>query len=297
MKTKIAVCSASFMLIAAAFNARADIIAGPITNPANGHDYYLLSPNTWTASEAEAESLDGTLAIIKNAEEQKWILSTFSAYKGTNNNLWIGLHRSLHGGSLVWVTGKKLDYANWAGGQPDNAGGVQDFVFMASATRPWGFPTGSWADAADSELVDFIVPSGVVELPGKAHKLSLSKAEHTLIGDWYEGGNIERPCWIAGTEKMLFVISNNKFAARANLNDDGTLFVRDFQGGRPIIGGGMPMAESGFGRYGSMPSSIQMEMRGEIIKGKILWSNGTWWSRKPSENTIEEPNPDVIKHD
>ena len=53
-----------FVLIAAllffAFQSRADIIVGPITNPANGHDYYLLTPNNWTASEAEAEALGGT---------------------------------------------------------------------------------------------------------------------------------------------------------------------------------------------------------------------------------------------
>jgi Lectin C-type domain len=291
VKTTIAVCSAAIMLVAAVFNARAEIIAGPITNPANGHDYYLLSPNTWTASEAEAESLDGTLAIIKNAEDQKWIFSTFSAYEGTNHNLWIGLHRSFHGGALVWVTGEKLVYANWAGGQPDNAGGIQDFVFMASATRPWGFPAGSWADATDSELVDSIVPNGVVELQGKANKLSLSKAERALIGNWYEGGNIERPCWITATDKILFVISNDKFAARASLSADGTLFVQDFQSGRPMMKDGMPMIESGFGRYGSIPSTIQREMHGEILKDKILWSNGTWWSRKPLEDTIKETKP------
>ena len=39
--------------------ARAAVLAGPITNAANGHLYYLLSANTWTASEAEAVGLGG----------------------------------------------------------------------------------------------------------------------------------------------------------------------------------------------------------------------------------------------
>jgi hypothetical protein len=291
MKTNIAVCCAAIALFAINFNTRADIIAGPITNPANGHDYYLLSPNTWTMSEAEAESLDGTLAIIKNADEQKWVFSTFGVYHGTNRDLWIGLHRNYHGGPLVWVTGEKLDYTDWAGGQPDNAGGIEDSVFMASANRPWGFPTGSWADFSDNGIVDGSAPNGVVELPGKAHELSLSKAERALIGNWYEGGNIERPCWIAGTDKALFVISNNKFATRASLSTDGTLFVKDFQRGRPMFDGRVPMEANGFVR--SMPSmaNSQTGMSGEIIKDKILWSNGTWWSRKPS-NTSEEISSD-----
>ena len=35
------------------------VLAGPITNSANGHVYYLLNSNTWTASEAKAFKLGG----------------------------------------------------------------------------------------------------------------------------------------------------------------------------------------------------------------------------------------------
>jgi hypothetical protein len=118
------------------------------------------------------------------------------------------------------------------------------------------------------------------------------------IGNWYEGGNIERPCWIAGTDKILFVISTDKFAARASLSADGTLFVRDSQSGRPMMGGGMPMVESGgFGRYNSMPpmANSRTGMSGEILKDKILWSNGTWWSRKPMEHDAEQKSSDDKK--
>jgi hypothetical protein len=287
MKSTVIVVSAA-MLFAAIFNTRAEIIAGPITNPANEHDYYLLSPDTWTASESEAESLDGTLAVIKNADEQKWVFSTFGAYGGTNHDLWIGLYRTEPQRSLIWATGEKLHYVNWAGGQPDDAGGRESCVFMASANRPWGFPGGSWADFTDEGIVDGSAPNGVVELPGKANEHSLSKAERALIGNWYEGGNIERPCWIAGTDKMLFVISNNKFAARASLNADGILLVHNFQRGGPILHEGVPMEINGF--LHSMPSrnNFQTGMNGEIIKDKILWSNGTWWSRKPTELSSKE---------
>src|SRR4051812_48449020 len=65
MKTSLAFCGAALLL--AAINSQAAILTGPITNPANGHDYYLLSAGIWTASEAEAEDLGGTLATIRNA--------------------------------------------------------------------------------------------------------------------------------------------------------------------------------------------------------------------------------------
>ena len=39
--------------------ARAAVLAGPITNTANAHTYYLLSHTNWAASEAEARQLGG----------------------------------------------------------------------------------------------------------------------------------------------------------------------------------------------------------------------------------------------
>lgn len=258
-------CCAAIILFAA-IQSRADIIAGPITNPVNGHDYYLLSPNTWTLSEAEAEVVGGTLAIIKNASEQDWVFSTFS--KNVNHNgIWIGLHRTRPRGPFVWVTGAPTNYFDWGTGEPNDTGGVENYVQMQNGTSD----TGTWNDLSGVQLLN-----GVVELPGRADHVSLSKSEQALIGSWYEGGNVERPCWIAGTDNALFIITNDRFAARAGLTADGSLFVP-----------GRPMDSGRFGPHDSMPfPHPQTGMRGEIIGGKILWSDGTWWSRKPSNDGI-----------
>jgi len=240
MKTTIAVCGAIILLSAVTFRAEADIIAGPITNPANGHDYYLLSPNTWTLSEAEAERLGGTLAIIKNAGEQKWVFSTFGAYPGVNHGgLWIGLHRTRPAGPFAWVTDEKLDYVNWDQGEPNNVGGVENCTHMQNGDSNHG----AWNDLADNNLL-----FGVVELPSEANEKSLSKQERVLIGTWYESGNGNRPCWITGTENKLFQIYDGR-AVRLILTAEGSLFLSN-------------------------------RIRGEVVKDKILWSNGTWWSRK-----------------
>ena len=69
MKAAITVCTTVILLFVTMFAAMAGIIAGPITNPANGHDYYLLSPNTWRLSEGEAEVLGGTLIWLTNCQE------------------------------------------------------------------------------------------------------------------------------------------------------------------------------------------------------------------------------------
>src|SRR5436190_7866107 len=103
MKRTIRFCSAAVLLSMAALRSGAEIIAGPITNPENGHDYYLLAPNSWTASEREAAQLCGTLAFVRNPCAQHWLQATFSEFGGTNRNLWIGLRR-IGPNTFAWVT-------------------------------------------------------------------------------------------------------------------------------------------------------------------------------------------------
>jgi len=258
MKTTFALCSAAIISFAISFHAGAGIIAGPIANPANGHDYYLLTPNNWTASEAEAENLGGTLAIIRNAEEQKWVFSTFSAYGDTNRNLWIGLHRQWPSGPLVWVTDDKVDYANWSAGNPDNAGGVENCVLMYN---PKDLQPGKWNDFSDTGTMSDPI-CGVVEVPGKSNEKALTEKEKSLIGNWYNNGDPDQPCEIAATDHLLYAVDQNRGASRIIYTSDGLLFF---------------------------PSWKQ---HAEIVKDKILWSRGNWWSRKPAEYKTGEISSD-----
>ena len=41
------------------YQARANVLMGPITNASNGHLYYLLAPTNWTIAQKEAMSLGG----------------------------------------------------------------------------------------------------------------------------------------------------------------------------------------------------------------------------------------------
>ena len=130
MKTVFPLCAVTVLLTLMLPRANADIIAGPITNPDNGHDYYLLGSDTWSNSETEAESLGGTLAIVKNAAQEDWIYSTFASHGQLNRVLWIGLHRKYPGGPFVWANGQETNstYQDWCETQPDNGGGIEDSV-------------------------------------------------------------------------------------------------------------------------------------------------------------------------
>jgi hypothetical protein len=248
---KTAILTLASLAVLTILRVNAGIIAGPIANPANGHDYYLLTPNTWTASEAEAERLGGTLAVIRNAGDQEWVSSTFAAYQGTNRNLWIGLRRSYPGGPWVWVTGMPVNYSNWERGQPDNNGGNESYVHMFC--RLENRIPGTWNDLTDTTSIDGASICGVVEIPGKSKEKALSSKEKTLVGDWYYAGREGNACRIAGTENELFVINESNLAGRAVMSREGNLFIAPWH------------------------------LYGEVVKDKILWSNGTWWSRVPRE--------------
>ena len=254
MKITVAVCSTAVTLLVSVFCLKAGVIAGPITNPDNGNDYYLLTPNTWTASEAEAENLGGTLAIVSNSSEQNWIFSSFGSYGGvTNRSLWIGLRRNWQGGPFAWVTGQQLTYTNWSLGEPDNCGGNESYVHMWSSSMK--YPGGKWNDAADDVNFYGLIPNGVVEV---ARGETLTESEKSLIGTWYEGGRADRPCYFAGTTNMLFALDNIGRSARIVYASANHVFAASWH------------------------------TRGEIVQDKILWSDGTWWSRTASSYSSPE---------
>ena len=77
--------------------ARAAVLAGPITNAANGHAYYLLSTNTWTQSENEAIALGGHLVTINDDAENNWVYDTFGQFGVTRRYYFSSGNRSVLG--------------------------------------------------------------------------------------------------------------------------------------------------------------------------------------------------------
>ena len=124
MKTKIAVTFLTLLLLETLSLARAGILTGPVTNPANGHIYFLLSSNTWTGSEAEAVGLGGHLVTVSDSDENHWVFTNFTTFGGVQRPLWIGLYQP--NGSVEpasgwsWISGESVNYTNWTTGEPNN---------------------------------------------------------------------------------------------------------------------------------------------------------------------------------
>jgi hypothetical protein len=140
----------------AATGSFASVVAGPFTNPANGHAYYLLSVNTWAASEAEAVSLGGHLVTINDAAESAWIRCNVATADGLNaDDAWIGLNDIAEEGNYVWVSGETSTFINWGAGEPNDAGGIEDVAQFRT--------DGRWNDNSDAPFRLFY---SIAEVPG-----------------------------------------------------------------------------------------------------------------------------------
>jgi len=86
---------------------------------------------TWAQARDACVAAGGNLAVVDDAQES-------ATYGNLGAQYWIGGSDAAQEGTWRWVTGQALAYTNWAAGQPDNAGGVQDALTIR--------PGGAWSD-------------------------------------------------------------------------------------------------------------------------------------------------------
>jgi hypothetical protein len=148
--------------------ARSAVLTGPITNGTSGNIYYLLSQNSWPASEAEAIELGGHLATIDDQAENDWVFSTFAAFGGQPRCLWIGFRRQQIHGDFSWADGSSSTFTNWSTGEPNDhfyGGEPEYFAFMWDPSRTEFFRMpGTWNDVPDINAMDTVPIHGVVEI-------------------------------------------------------------------------------------------------------------------------------------
>lgn len=172
MKSKnLIVCTLlTIATITSSITSHSAVISGSVYNPANGHNYYLLSPSTWTAAESQAIGLGGHLATVNDLAENTWLLNTFSLYTGVRRDLWLGLSDAASEGNYVWANGEAFSFSHWT---PDNPSNVpaQNYVFMYSgpdAGQPAhipGWAAGFWDDYHDGANY-FHTGGGLREIAG-----------------------------------------------------------------------------------------------------------------------------------
>lgn len=108
-----------------------------VTNPANGHRYTMHTGRTWTQAEALAVSLGGHLVTINDAAENEFVRASVLGFDGVDRRGWIGFNDAASEGNFVWSSGEAASYTNWNGGEPNNAGGVENFTEMLGGSGAW----------------------------------------------------------------------------------------------------------------------------------------------------------------
>jgi hypothetical protein len=146
------------------------VISGPIVNPNNGHSYYLLASNTWTASQAEAITLGGHLVTINDATENVWVADTFNSFGGLSRALWIGLTDVPTEGQFTWSNGDTSTFRAWSAGEPNNFGGNEHYASYwqpGLLESPGVFRDYLWNDLPNNAYPGdglYPLPHGVVEV-------------------------------------------------------------------------------------------------------------------------------------
>lgn len=149
MKKIATAALAAGLLVSAAAHADITVLS---TATFAGHTYQLLSDDNWTNSEAFAVAHGAHLVAVNSDAENTFLNSTW----GNSQALWIGLTRTAPGASTFkWSNGDAVTYTNWAAGEPNNAGGNEDYVHSYT----WG----QWNDLSNDN--GYAGPKhGVVEI-------------------------------------------------------------------------------------------------------------------------------------
>jgi hypothetical protein len=204
--------------ILVAWGSEGAVIHGPVTNAANGHVYYLLGANSWTASEAAAVQLGGHLATVNDATESLWLRDTFGEFGGEDRALWIGLNEARLEGTFEWASGDPVLFRNWRTTFPVQADPEADYVFI---DYPSSIYAGRWRNTRNDNFEQPGLPiCGVVEVaPAGEPVLSMTRITgegakgearvdftgmllraDTVTGPWVELTNAASPYWVESAQ-------------------------------------------------------------------------------------------------
>src|SRR6185295_10315923 len=107
----------------------------------------------WTDAESQAVALGGHLATINDTAENEWVRSNVLLCSGDRRG-WIGFTDQDSEGDFVWISGQNPGYTNWNSGEPNNAGGVENYTEMFGSNGLWNDVPLAGAAAGDFGIVE-----------------------------------------------------------------------------------------------------------------------------------------------
>ena len=87
---------------------------------------------SWDDARSHCMSLGGELAMFANQEELDLVINV---NESSLTKYWIGLQDVNSDGTLKWINGGNMEWANWRGGEPNRSGRCG---YMLAKTGQWG---------------------------------------------------------------------------------------------------------------------------------------------------------------
>ena len=95
----------------------------------DNHKYYLSNNSeSYLNAKQIATDAGGFLTAIDSAAENTFIRDQMQSAGYNWESVWIGFNDEDSEGNFKWVNGSNSNYVNWSNGQPDNAGGREDYT-------------------------------------------------------------------------------------------------------------------------------------------------------------------------
>jgi hypothetical protein len=228
---------------------------GGVTNPANGHIYYLVGGGDWNQIESWAVDLfGGHLVTINDAEEQAWLESVF----GTDTFYWTGMNDVNTEGIWEWVSGEAVTYTNWYSGEPSNSwpegedygtmnfGGPGKWNDIGATSPEWPFTTVGIVEVAP---VPFnIIPRKLNVKKNGVLPVVISSSENfdvtTIDPESLMLEGVAPLRWNMGSKKLTLKFSAQEIVAAIGEVSDGEEVVLQLTGNlKEEFGGGAIIGE------------------------------------------------------
>lgn len=115
----------------------------------NGHEYGLVFAQdiTWTAARAAATGLGAgwDLVTLTSAEEDAFVRTLLPASPIARTHLWIGANDAVTEGDWKWVTSEAWSYTGWWNDEPNDNGGIEEYVALDFRQGTW-----AWNDVSNN---------------------------------------------------------------------------------------------------------------------------------------------------
>lgn len=117
-------------------------------SPSGGTLSYCFEARNFAAAEFDCVAQGGHLVSIHDQATQDEVRNT--AYGLMPGNWWIGLSDVALEGTFVWTDSTPLDHTSWAGGEPNNAGGIENCAHL------WDAAGGEWNDIPCNTAMSYV---------------------------------------------------------------------------------------------------------------------------------------------